>query len=58
MLPNKYGEGRLSAYQVLLGLTYFEDAESEPMPRMLEPFDWEECKAFFVREAAALVLPP
>ena len=58
LLPKKYGKGRLNAYQVLLGLTYFEDAEEEPMPRMLEPFDWEDCKAFFVREAGALVLPP
>ncbi len=58
LLPRKYGEGRLSDYQVLLSLTYFDDAEAEPMPEMLEPFDWEECKAFFEREARALVLPP
>jgi hypothetical protein len=58
MLPAKYGEGRLSDYQVLLSLTWFEDAEAEPMPEMLEPFDWEDCKAFFEREARALVLPP
>ncbi len=58
MLPAKYGEGRLSDYQVLLSMTYFEDAESEPLPRMLEPFDWKECKAFFQREARALTLPP
>jgi len=56
-LPDKYGEGRINSYHVLKSLTYFEDAESEPMPRMLEPFDWEECKAFFVREAHAIVLP-
>jgi hypothetical protein len=55
-LPRKYGKGRLNAYHVLRSLTYFEDAEREPMPRMLEPFDWRECKAFFVREAHALVL--
>ena len=40
-----------------MSLTYFEDAEAEPMPRMLVPFDWEECKEFFVREARDLVLP-
>jgi len=57
-LPRRYGEGRLSDYQVLLSLTYFDDAEAEPMPEMLEPFDWDECKAFFEREARALVLPP
>ncbi len=57
MLPRKYGAGRVNAYHILKSLTYFEDAEQEPMPRLLVPFDWQECKAFFVREAHALVLP-
>lgn len=57
-LPRKFGEGRLPDYQVLLSLTSFDDAEGEPMPEMLEPFDWSDCKAFFEREARALVLPP
>jgi len=56
-LPEKYGEERVNTYHVLKSLTWFEDAEAEPMPRMLEPFDWDECKAFFVREAHAIVLP-
>jgi hypothetical protein len=56
-LPLKFGEGRINTYHVLMNLTYFEDAEREPMPRMLEPFDWAECKNFFVREAHAIVLP-
>jgi hypothetical protein len=25
----------------LLFILYFDDAESEPMPQMLVPFDWE-----------------
>jgi len=57
LMLQKYGEGRVNSYHVLKSLTYFEDAEREPMPRMLEPFDWKECKAFFVREAHAIVLP-
>ena len=57
LLPRKYGPGRLNPYQVGTSLTYFEDAEAEPMPRMLQPFDWVECKEFFVREARTLVLP-
>jgi len=57
MLPGKYGESRVNTYHILKSLTYFDDAESEPMPRMLVPFDWKECKAFFVREARAIVLP-
>jgi len=56
-LPMKYGEGRVNTYHVLKSLTYFEDAEREPMPQMLDPFDWTECKALLVREAHAIVLP-
>jgi hypothetical protein len=57
LLPRKYGASRVNSYHILKSLTYFEDAEKEPMPRMLVPFDWEECKAFFVRQARAILLP-
>jgi hypothetical protein len=58
LLPRRYGTGRINTYQVLMSLAFFEDAEQEPMPAMLEPFDWEECRSFFVREARSIVLPP
>jgi len=35
---------------VLKSLTYFEDAEQEPMPDMLVPLAWDEFKQFFSRE--------
>jgi hypothetical protein len=57
MLPKKYDARRVNAYHILKSLTYFEDAESEPMPRMLVPFRWEECRSFFIRQARAIVLP-
>ena len=57
LLPQKYGPGRLNAYQVVMSLTYFDDAEAEPPPRMLAPFEWSLCKEFFVRAVRALVLP-
>lgn len=57
LLPKKYGKGRDNAYHILKSLTYFEDAEQEPMPRMLEPFDWEECKRYFIRQAQAIIIP-
>lgn len=57
LLPEKYGEGRVNLYHVLKSLTYFEDAEAEPLPAMREPFDWEACKSFFVEEAHEIVLP-
>jgi hypothetical protein len=57
LLPRKYGAGRVNAYHVLKSLTYFEDAEAEPDLAVLEPFRWDECKRFFVREAHRLALP-
>lgn len=57
LLDAKFGPGRANAYHILKSLTYFEDAEAEPMPRMLEPFSWQECRKFFIRQAHAIVLP-
>lgn len=56
LLPEKYGASRINTYNILKSLTYFEDAEKEPMPRMLTPFSWKECKAFFIRAAHSIVL--
>jgi hypothetical protein len=56
LLPRKYDARRLNTYHILKSLCYFDDAEAEPMPRMLVPFRWNECRAFFVREARAIVL--
>ena len=58
LLPQKYGKGRANAYHILKSLVYFEDAEQEPLPRMLVPFNWKECKAFFIRTAHAIILSP
>ena len=55
-LPRKYGPERINTYHILKSLTYFADAEAEPAPAMLRPFDWAECKAFFVREARNITL--
>ena len=57
MLPKKYSKERINYYHILKSLTFFEDAEKEPMPKMLEPFNWEECKAFFTRQAHNIDLP-
>lgn len=57
LLPRKYDARRLNLYHILKSLTYFDDAEQEPMLRMLVPFKWAACKAFFIREARAIVLP-
>jgi hypothetical protein len=56
LLPRKYDPSRINTYHILKSLTYFDDAEREPMPDMRTPFQWEECKAFFVREARNVVM--
>ncbi len=56
LLPEKYSTSRINTYSILKSLTYFEDAEKEPMPRMLVPFIWDECKAYFLRSAHSIVL--
>jgi hypothetical protein len=38
----KYPEG--SEYRALLSMTYFADADSQPMPFMFQPIDWNTIK--------------
>ncbi|MCX7045340.1 MAG: nucleotidyl transferase AbiEii/AbiGii toxin family protein [Candidatus Sumerlaeota bacterium] len=51
MFPRKYGEGAGNMYHILKSLTYFTDAEAEPLPSMRIPFDWIECKRFILDAA-------
>ena len=39
----KYPEG--SEYRALLSMTYFADADQQPMPYMFQQVDWETIKA-------------
>lgn len=39
-----------SKYLALKSLSYFEDAEKEPMPIMLKDFSWEEAKKMILKE--------
>jgi len=50
----KYRAIHVDAYHVLRSLTFFDDAEGEPMPDVLRPISWEEIKAFFRAEATRL----
>lgn len=43
----KYPLERLDPYHYMRSLTYFEDAETEPDPRMLVPWSWEDTKSYF-----------
>ena len=48
----KYTDG--SAFMILKSLYYFEDADKEEMPRMLQPVSWESIKSFIENEATKL----
>src|SRR3990167_327627 len=41
--------------QTCKALVYFEDAEREPMPKMLASISWNDVKEFFVRETKRVV---
>lgn len=46
LFKNKFPDG--SAFNVLQSLAYFDDAESEPMPKLLKPCNWEEVKKHII----------
>jgi hypothetical protein len=55
LFERKYAQVRYSKMHILKSLTYFADAEKDPLPDMLAAVDWKEVKGYFVREAAKLV---
>jgi predicted nucleotidyltransferase component of viral defense system len=51
LFARKYARVAYSRLHSLKSLTYFADAEKDPMPHMLVPLDWGEVRRFFEREA-------
>lgn len=47
----KFSQAPYNKIHVLKSLTYFPDAELEPMPDMLVPVSWDSVKQFFTSEA-------
>ncbi len=54
-MPEKYPRVTYPSYHLLRALAYFGDAEPDPMPVMLVPFDWEAAKRFFEGEVRRLM---
>ena len=50
----KYAQTHYSKLHILKSLTFFGDAEKDPMPHMLVALDWDTVKQFFLREAPRL----
>jgi hypothetical protein len=54
LFARKYARTAYNRLHILKSLTYFADADKDPMPNMLVPLDWNTVKAFFIREAPRL----
>lgn len=51
----KYAGVDFSWVHIMKSLSYFEDAEADEVPRLLEPIDWKEVKKFFIKETKNLM---
>ncbi len=54
-LPEKYPNTSINYYHIIKSLVYFDDAELEPMPRMLVELEWGTTKDFFVQKQKSLL---
>ena len=50
----KYTQAHYNKLHILKSLTFFGDAEKDPMPHMLVPLAWDEVKQFFLRNVPRL----
>ena len=55
MFETKYVQTHWSKPHILKSLTFFADAEKDPMPHMLEEMSWDRVKQFFLHEAPRLI---
>jgi hypothetical protein len=55
MFSEKYARTQYNRVHLLKSLTFFNDAEKDPMPNMLVPLDWEKVKQFFLAEVPRLL---
>jgi len=47
-LSSKFPQRTINYYHIVESLVYFDDAEQEPMPRMLRPLEWQTAKNYFL----------
>ncbi|PIQ68910.1 MAG: hypothetical protein COV91_01720 [Candidatus Taylorbacteria bacterium CG11_big_fil_rev_8_21_14_0_20_46_11] len=53
-LPRQYPDIAHSFHHIIKALTYFEDAESDPMPALFFDATWEDIKTYFRKEVASI----
>jgi hypothetical protein len=51
----KYRQVDYNVVHILKSLTFFEDAEKEPLPDILVDISWDEVKSYFIREVPTLL---
>jgi hypothetical protein len=51
----KFPDAKINYYHIIKSFSYFDDAEKEPLPRMLIPLNWLELKSFFLEEQIRLL---
>ena len=51
LFEQKYQGIKYNKVHILKAFCYFEEAEEEPIPRLLSPLAWGDVKAFFVTES-------
>lgn len=54
LFAQKYAKAGYSKIHILKSLTFFDDAEKDPMPHMLAPVEWDRVKQFFTQEVSSL----
>jgi len=54
LLKRRFSDVDFNEYHLLKSLVHFEDAESEPMPRMIRDVEWETIKAAITAEVRRL----
>lgn len=46
----KYSKAKFNKLHIVKSLVYFEDAEGNPMPEMIEKVDWTKVKEYFIEK--------
>jgi hypothetical protein len=54
LFGKKYAQTGYNKLHILKSLTYFADAEKDPMPHMLIPLEWQEVRLFFESQVPCL----
>ncbi len=55
LMPAKFPEAKINYYHIIKSFSYFDDAEQEPLPKMLIPLSWQKLKHFFLEEQTRLL---